>query len=81
MYCCFLNVLNLQLDINLIQCDVKNLGWRGNNFWTQTGHPFVSVLLKQNIVIDSFIKNSGLNEVVRTYNSLEFQESKYIVDI
>ena len=41
----------------------------------------MSVLLKQNIVIDSFIKNSGLNEVVRTYNSLEFQESKYIVDI
>lgn len=30
MHCCFANPLNLQLDINFIQSDIKNLGWRGN---------------------------------------------------
>ncbi len=69
MYCCSLNLLNLQLDINFIQCDVKNLGWRGNNLQTQPATP-LSVLLKKNIVIISFIKKFGFNVVVGTYNSL-----------
>jgi hypothetical protein len=41
MHCCFLNLLNMQLDINFIQSDIKNLGWRGNNLQAQPPALFV----------------------------------------
>lgn len=30
MYLCPVKWLSLQLDIDFLQCDVRNLGWRGN---------------------------------------------------
>jgi hypothetical protein len=79
MHCCFLNLLNVQLDINFIQSDIKNLGWRG--ICIPNPLPSLSVLLKQNLAIHSFIRKSGLNEMVDTYNSIEFQESKHITAV
>ncbi|GKV06650.1 hypothetical protein SLEP1_g18518 [Rubroshorea leprosula] len=26
-----MNAEDLELDIDFVQCDIKNLGWRGNN--------------------------------------------------